>query len=293
MTESILNPTQLRDQGQILRIRVGCEMTYEVGQVTPMIAILNVHSSRVSDLERPDYLITTPSVPVEGYRDSFGNWCNRLVAPPGRITLKTETVVRDTGRWESTDSGAEQIQIQNLPSEALLFLLGSRYCETDRLSDVAWKLFGATPLGWARVQAICDYVHDHITFGYEHSRSTRTAAEALEEKQGVCRDYAHLALAFCRCLNIPARYCMGYISDIGLPPPHAPQDFAAWIEVFLGGRWHTFDPRNNDPRIGRVLIARGRDAADVPLTLTFGPSTLVDFRVTTEEVLELGRQSAV
>ena len=272
-----------------MRIHVGCEMTYEVGQVTPMIAILNVHSSRVSDLERPDYLITTPSVPVEGYRDSFGNWCNRLVAPPGRITLKTETVVRDTGRWDSIDSGAEQIQIQNLPSEALLFLLGSRYCETDRLSDAAWRLFGSTPLGWARVQAICNYVHDHITFGYEHSRSTRTAAEALEEKQGVCRDYAHLALAFCRCLNIPARYCTGYISDIGLPPPHVPQDFAAWIEVFLGGHWHTFDPRNNDPRIGRILIAYGRDAADVPLTLTFGPSTLVDFRVTTEEVMESNR----
>ena len=158
-----------------MRIRVGCEMTYELGQVTPMIAILNVHSSRVSDLERPDYLITTPSVLVEGYRDSFGNWCNRLVAPAGKITLKTETVVRDTGRWDSNDPGAEQVQIQNLPAETLLYLLGSRYCETDRLSDFAWSLFGSTPLGWPRVQAICDYVHDHITFGYEHSRATRTA----------------------------------------------------------------------------------------------------------------------
>ena len=258
-----------------MRIHVGCEMTYEFGQATPMIAILNVNSSRVSDLERPDYLITTPSVPVEGYRDSFGNWCNRLVAPAGRLTLKTETVVRDTGRWDAVDRSAEQVLIQT----------GSRYCETDRLSDAAWNLFESAPLGWARVQAISDYVHDQITFGYEHSRSTRTAAEAFEEKHGVCRDYAHLALTFCRCLNIPARYCTGYISDIGLPPPHAPQDFAAWIEVFLGGRWHTFDPRNNDPRIGRILIARGRDAADVPLTLTFGPSTLVDFRVTTEEVI--------
>jgi transglutaminase-like putative cysteine protease len=189
-------------------------------------------------------------------------------------------VVRDTGQWDSSEPGAEQIQVQNLPAETLLFLLGSRYCETDRLSDIAWGLFGATPLGWTRVEAICNYVHDHITFGYEHSRATRTAAEAFEEKRGVCRDYAHLAVAFCRCLNIPARYCTGYISDIGLPPPYAPQDFAAWIEVFLGGRWHTFDPRNNDPRIGRILIARGRDAADVPLTLTFGPSNLVEFRVT-------------
>ena len=166
----------------------------------------------------------------------------------------------------------------------MLFLLGSRYCETDRLSDEAWRLFGTTPPGWARVQAICDFVHDHITFGYEHSRATRTATEAYTEQRGVCRDYAHLALAFCRCLNIPARYCTGYVSDIGLPPPYAPMDFAAWIEVFLGGRWHTFDPRNNDPRIGRILIARGRDAADVPLTLTFGPNTLVGFKVVTEEV---------
>jgi transglutaminase-like putative cysteine protease len=155
-----------------------------------MIAILNVHSSRVSDLERPDYLITTPSVPVEGYRDSFGNWCNRLVAPARRLSLRTETVVRDTGRWDTMDPGAEQVPVHNLPAETLLYLLGSRYCETDRLSDVAWSLFGTTPLGWNRVQVICDYVHDHITFGYEHSRATRTAAEALEEERGVCRDYA-------------------------------------------------------------------------------------------------------
>ena len=267
-----------------MRIRIGCRMTYELSQATPIIAMLNVHSSRVSDLERPDFLVTDPSVPVEGYRDSFGNWCNRLVAPPGRITLSTETIIRDSGLWDPSEPGAEQVQVQNLPAESLQYLLGSRYCETDLLSDIAWKLFGTTPLGWARVQAVCDYVHDHLTFGYQHSRATRTAAEAFEEKQGVCRDFAHLALAFCRSLNIPARYCTGYISDIGLPPPHAPQDFAAWIEVFLGGQWHTFDPRNNDPRIGRILIARGRDAADVPLTLTFGPSNLVEFLVITDEV---------
>lgn len=266
-----------------MRILVGCEMTYELPQSTPMIATLNVHASRVSDLERPDYLVTVPSVPLEGYRDSFGNWCNRLTAPAGRFTLKTDTVVRDDGLWDPAAPDAEQVPVPNLPSDSLLFLLGSRYCETDRLSDIAWELFGRTPPGWARVQAICDYVHDRIAFGYEHSRPTRTALEAFEERRGVCRDYAHLALAFCRCLNIPARYCTGYVSDIGLPLPHAPGDFAAWIEVFLGAQWHTFDPRNNDPRIGRILIAHGRDAADVPLTLTFGPNTLVDFRVTTEE----------
>ena len=242
-----------------------------------MIATLNVHSSRVSDLERPDFIITTPSVPIEGYRDTFGNWCSRFVAPAGRFTLKTETVVRDSGLWDPASPDAQQIQVQNLPAESLLFLMGSRYCETDLLSDIAWNLFGGTPLGWARVQAICDYVHDRIAFNYAQSRATRTAAQAFDERVGVCRDYAHLAVTFCRCLNIPARYCTGYISDIGLPPPHAPGDFAAWIEVFLDGQWHTFDPRNNDPRIGRILIARGRDAADVPLTITFGPNTLVDF----------------
>ncbi|MGZ3409694.1 MAG: transglutaminase-like domain-containing protein [Xanthobacteraceae bacterium] len=266
-----------------MRILVGCEMTYDLPQVTPMITILNVHSSRVSDLESPDHLLTTPSVPITGYRDTFGNWCNRLVAPSGRFGLKTHTVVRDEGLWDTIDLSAQQIEVQNLPSDTLLYLLGSRYCETDRLSDEAWKLFEKTPSGTARVQAVCDYVHNHISFGYQYSRPTRTAAEANEERRGVCRDFAHLAIAFCRCLNIPARYCTGYVSDIGLPPPHAPGDFAAWIEVFLGGRWHLFDPRNNDPRIGRILVAYGRDAADVPLTLTFGVNTLVDFRVITEE----------
>src|SRR3954453_7866976 len=217
-----------------MRIRVGCEMAYQFGQATPMIVMLNVHASRVSDLEQPDYVITTPSVPLEGYRDSFGNWCNRLVAPSGPFSLRTETIVRDSGQPDPADVGAEQHPVQNLPADTLLFLLGSRYCETDRLSDEAWRLFGATPPGWARVQAICDFVHDHITFGYEHSRATRTAAETYAEQRGVCRDCAHLALAFCRCLNIPARYCTGYISEIGLPPPYAPMDFAAWIEVFLG-----------------------------------------------------------
>ena len=267
-----------------MRIRVGCEMTYEFPQFTPMIATLNVHSSRVSDLERPDHLLTTPTVPVWGYRDSFGNWCNRLIASPGRFTMRTETVVRDDGQWDQVDKSAQEVTVENLPSDTIVFLLGSRYCETDRLSNMAWEMFGKAPPGWARVQAICDYVHDRIAFGYEHSSATRTALDAFTEQRGVCRDYAHLALTFCRCLNIPARYCTGYVSDIGLPPPLGPGDFAAWIEVFLGGRWHVFDPRNNDPRIGRILVAYGRDAADVPLTLTFGPNVLLHFRVITEEV---------
>lgn len=266
-----------------MRIKIGCELSFEFPQVTPLIAMLNVHFSRVSDLERPDHLTTSPPVPVEGYRDGFGNWCNRLVAPAGRFTLGTDTVIRDAGQPDAVRLDAVQHQVQQLPGETLQFLLASRYCETDRLSDQAWALFKDTPLGWQRVQAICDFVHQHITFGYPYARATRTAAETFAEGRGVCRDFAHLAIAFCRCLNIPARYCTGYVSDIGLPPPYEPMDFAAWMQVYLGGEWHSFDPRNNAPRVGRVLIAYGRDAADVPLTHIFGPNTLSAFRVWTEE----------
>lgn len=268
------------------RIRLGCELTYEFPNPTPMIVMLNVHYSRVAALERPDHLTTNPAVPVGSYRDGFGNWCNRLVAPAGRFTLGTDSIIRDDGRTDPAAWNALQHQVQDLPPETLTFLLGSRYCETDRLSEEAWRLFSATPLGWPRVQAVCNFVHNHITFGYEHSRPTRTAAETYAEARGVCRDYAHLAIAFCRCLNIPARYCTGYITDIGLPPPYAPMDFAAWMEVYLGGAWHVFDPRNNAPRIGRILIAHGRDAADVPLTHTFGPNTLAGFRVWAEEITQ-------
>ena len=183
--------------------------------------------------------------------------------------------------------------MEALPDEALLFLLGSRYCETDRLSEVAWALFGHTPLGWARVQAICDYVHNHIAFGYEHARVTKTAWEAFQEKTGVCRDYTHLAVAFCRCMNIPARYCTGYLGDIGIPPPYGTMDFAAWFEAYLEGHWYTFDARNNTPRVGRVLIARGRDAADVAISSTFGPNTLKRFMVRTVEVIEDERVTRV
>lgn len=267
-----------------MRIRLGCEMTYDLPASTPMIVLLNVHYSRVANLEHPDWLVTNPSVPVESYRDSFGNWCNRLVGPAGRFVLSTDGIIRDSGDSDPADWNAFQHPVEALPSDTLLYLLGSRYCETDVLSDEAWRLFGGTPLGWARVQAICDFVHRHVEFGYHHSRSTRTAAETYAERHGVCRDYTHLAIAFCRCMNIPARYCTGYVSDIGQPPPYAPMDFAAWMEVYLGGRWWTFDPRNNAPRIGRVLIAQGRDAADVPLTHTFGPNTLVGFRVWTDEI---------
>lgn len=267
-----------------MQIRVGYELTYDCPQPTPMVLTLHVHFTRVSDLIVPDHLITRPPVPMTAYRDAFGNWCSRIVAPKGEIRISADAVVNDSGQPDPVVASAQQHSVPELPEETLVFLLGSRYCETDLLSEAAWSLFGNAPTGWGRVQAICDFVHQHIVFGYEHARATKTARDAFNERVGVCRDYTHLAIAFCRCLNIPARYCTGYLSDIGQPPPYAPGDFAAWFEAYLGGQWHTFDPRNNEPRIGRVLIARGRDAADVAISNTFGPNTLKSFKVWTDEV---------
>jgi transglutaminase-like putative cysteine protease len=267
-----------------MQIRVGFEMIYDCPQPTPMIFKVNVHFTRVSDLVGRDDVVVDPPVPMAAYRDSFGNWCTRIVAPRGRTRVSTNALVNDTGAADVIVPQARQIPVPDLPEETLLLLLGSRYCETDRLSETAWNLFGQLPTGWGRVQAICDYVNRHITFGYEHARMTRTALEAYYDKTGVCRDFAHLAVAFCRCMNIPARYCTGYLGDIGIPPSSAAMDFAAWIEVFLDGHWYTFDPRNNKPRIGRVLIARGRDACDVAISNAFGPNTLVSFKVWTDEV---------
>ncbi len=267
-----------------MHIRVGYELIYTCPQATPMILIVNMHYSRASDIVIPDYLTTEPSVPITAYRDLFGNWCNRIVAPAGQIRLASRGVLRDSGQPDVVVPAAQQLAVEDLPEETLVFLLGSRYCETDVLSQVAWDLFDKTPPGWARVQAICDYVHHHITFGYAYARVTKTAFEAFNERTGVCRDYTHLAVALCRCMNIPARYCTGYLGDIGIPPPYGPMDFAAWMEVYLGGHWYTFDPRNNVPRIGRVLIARGRDAAAVAITTTFGPHPLESFTVVAEEV---------
>ena len=265
-------------------IRVGYELIYDCPQPTPMMLMLNVHHSRASDIVVPDHVMTTPSVPLSSYRDLYGNWCTRIVAPQGQIRLRSAGLIRDAGQPDVVAPLARQHSIQELPEDALVFLLASRYCETEKLSELAWSLFGQTPPGWARVQAVCDFVHNHISFGYEHARATRTAWEAYNERRGVCRDYAHLAITFCRCLNIPARYCTGYLGDIGLPPPYAPMDFAAWMEVYLGGSWYVFDPRNNAARIGRVLIARGRDASDVAISTTFGPNVLKSFRVWTDEV---------
>jgi transglutaminase-like putative cysteine protease len=267
-----------------LQIRVGFEMEYECPGPTPMILALSIHYSRAPDLVRPDHLVTSPAVPVTAYRDLFGNWCSRIVAPPGRFVLSADALVNDGGRPDVVDTWATQTPVELLPESTLVFLLGSRYCETDQLSAIAWQLFGAGPTGWTRVQAICDFVHRHIEFGYQYARRTRTAWEAYNERSGVCRDFAHLAIAFCRCMNIPARYCTGYLGDIRIPPIPGPMDFAGWFEAYLGDRWYTFDARNNTPRIGRVLMARGRDACDVALASTFGPNTLQRFNVWADEV---------
>jgi transglutaminase-like putative cysteine protease len=268
-----------------MQIRVGYELVYDCPQPTPMILTLSIHYTRVSDIVKPDHLLIQPSVPIASYRDSFGNWCSRIVAPVGRMRLSADAVVNDSGLPEAQAPwNATQRTVQSLPEETLIFLLGSRYCETDLLSETAWRLFSATPLGRPRVQAICDFVHQHIAFGYEHANATKTAFQVWNDRRGVCRDYAHLAITFCRCLNIPARYCTGYLGDIGVPPVAAPMDFSACFEAYLDDRWYTFDPRNNAPRIGRVLIARGRDAADVAISTSFGPNTLQSFRVWTDEI---------
>jgi transglutaminase-like putative cysteine protease len=267
-----------------LRQRIGYEMQYQFPRPTPVILMLNVHFTRVSDLAAPDHIIISPSVPISGYRDGFGNWCSRIVAPAGRVIIAADAIVSDSGLPDPSFPDAIQVPVEQLPEETLVFLLASRFCDSDQLLDLAWTLFGHAKPGWSRVQAICDFVHQRITFGYQHASATRKASEAYETRIGVCRDYAHLAVAFCRALNIPARYCTGYLGDVGTPPPYPPGDFAAWFEAFVGGSWYTFDPRNNVPRIGRVLIARGRDAADVAISTTFGPNTLEGFRVWTDEI---------
>jgi transglutaminase-like putative cysteine protease len=269
-----------------VQIEVGYEITYQLAQPTPMLLAVHIHHSRAADLVVPDHLVTSPTVPISGYHDLFGNWITRIVAPAGQLRLSGHCIVNDGGHPDMVWPSAIQHAVQDLPAETLQFLLGSRYCETDHLSEIAWSLFGGSPLGWGRVQAICDFVHNHLKFGYEHARPTKTAWESFNERTGVCRDFAHLAVTFCRCMNIPARYCTGYLGDIGIPAMDAPMDFSGWFEAYLGGQWHIFDARFNTPRIGRILMARGRDAADVAITTTFGPSPLTGFKVFADEIVD-------
>jgi transglutaminase-like putative cysteine protease len=268
-------------------IRVGCEIVFSSPEPAAMVLMLYLHPSRAPTIRKAERLAVQPSVAVAEYIDAYGNRCGRLVTPAGRLHLRNDAIVEDCGLPDLQVSNAPQQNVQDLPHEVLLFLLASRYCEVDsELKDVCWTLFGRFQPGWPRVQAICDFVHHHIRFDYMQARVTRTALEAFRERVGVCRDYTHLAITFCRALNIPARYCTGYLGDIGVPAAAYPMDFSAWFEAFLGGQWYAFDARNNLPRIGRVLMARGRDAADVALTTTFGVNQLESFKVWTDEVVE-------
>ncbi|MEP7249598.1 MAG: transglutaminase family protein [Spartobacteria bacterium] len=264
-------------------IKIGFEIEFELRGPTPMVLMLFVHPSRVADLRAPEELQVEPQVAVSSYSDLFGNRCARLLAPAGNLRLALETVIEDDGELDPQSPEAIQHNIEKLPDEALVFLLPSRHCEVDKLTDVAWKLFGNTPPGWARVQAICTWVHNHITFDYQSANPSKSAFDVYNDKQGVCRDFSHLALTFCRCLNIPARYVTGYMGDIGVPVV-LPMDFSGWFEVYLGDRWHTFDARHNRARIGRIVMATGRDAADVALTTNFGSATLKKFFVISDEL---------
>jgi transglutaminase-like putative cysteine protease len=267
-------------------VRYGYEITMTFAQPTAMVCLLSVHDDHAKAIRVAERVFKTPVIPTTTYRDLFGNRCRRLVAPAGDLTLWGDATIEDSGLPEAADPGAREIPVADLPNECLAYPMGSRYCETDKLSQAAWDLFGALAPGWGRVQAVCDFVHNHIQFDYQQARSTRTAFEAFNERIGVCRDYAHLALTLCRCLNIPARYINGHMGDVGVPVVD-PMDFSAWIEVYLDGAWRTFDPRNNIPRIGRIVVARGRDAADIPLIMSFGPHLLKSFRVWTYEVFDL------
>jgi transglutaminase-like putative cysteine protease len=268
-------------------LRVGYEIVFSFPQPTPMAVMLYIHPSRASSIRTTDCLDVDPFVPVHEFVDSFGNRCGRLVSPVGRLALRNDVTVEDSGKPDPQAWNAPQHDVPDLPDDVLLFLLASRYCEVDsELKDTAGALFSATPPGWPRVQSICNFVNQHVRFDYLQARANRTALETFRERSGVCRDYTHLAITLCRCMNIPARYCTGYLGDIGVPPSRDPMDFSAWFEAFLDGSWYTFDPRNNVPRIGRILMARGRDAADTALTTTFGVNQLMSFSVWTDEILE-------
>jgi len=265
-------------------IRLGYDIQFELPMDVFFIGLVNVHPSRMKDLREPDELVVEPHTQIDCYIDGFGNRCTKFLARKGLVSLRNSTLIEDSGLQDPVNLSARELPVENLPKETLSYLLGSRYCEVDLLSDVAARLFGGLPRGWQRVQAVCDWVHNHITFGYNYARRTRTAFEAFNERVGVCRDFQHLAVTFCRCLNIPARYATGYLGDIGVPPAPSPMDFSAWFEVYLEDRWWTFDARHNVPRIGRVLMATGRDAADVAITTSFGSAYLKKFDIVTEEV---------
>lgn len=265
-------------------INYGYEMTVSCPQPTPMVCLLDVHEDNRPNMREPEVVTCEPVIPMHTYRDAFGNVCRRFVAPAGDFTIRSNGVMISTDAVDPADWGANEHPVQDLPDEVLQFLVGSRYCETDKMSQLAWDTFGWMSPGYSRVQAIVDWSKQRLRFDYQQARSTRTALDAYYEQVGVCRDFAHLAITLCRCLNIPARYVNGYLGDIRVPRMPFPMDFSAWMEVYLGDRWWTFDPRNNQRRVGRIVISRGRDAADVPLINSYGQHLLKKFEVWTDEL---------
>lgn len=269
-------------------IRYGYHVELEFSQPTPLITVLDVHPSRRADIVEEQEMLVEPPAVTTRFVDRFGNICRRVTAPQGLLTLHSSGIIKDSGAPDVIDPSAAEIPVADLPDDTLMYLVGSRYCETDKLADFAWNQFGHIQGGWAKVQAITDYAHQQIQFGYQFARNTRSAAEAINERIGVCRDFAHLAVTLCRCMNIPARYTTGYLGDIGVPADPAPMDFSAWFEAYIGHRWHTFDARHNKPRIGRIVMAYGRDATDVPIVNSFGRHVLRKFEVVTDEITTPG-----
>jgi len=248
--------------------------------------MVNVRPERQTDLKHAETITFFPELPSATYLDSYGNVCTRLIAAPGRLSIWNRFSIADSGEPDRLPLYDRQHPVAELPNEVLIFLLGSRYCDTQKLNSLAWSLFSKFPEGWERIQAILQYSHQRIRFSYPDARADRTAWDAHEERVGVCRDYTHLAITLCRCMNIPARYCTGYLGDIGVPKDSSPMDFSAWFEVYLGGKWHALDARHNQPRIGRILMAVGRDATDAAISTAFGVAELSEFSVITEEVID-------
>jgi transglutaminase-like putative cysteine protease len=267
-------------------IRYGYELEFFCPQPVLMVCLLDTHHEAQQQVKWQGAFRSDPPIETEIYRDVHGNDVRRFMSPAGKLTISRDQVFECDGSTDPVIGDAREVPLSEIPSEYLIYLLGSRYCETDKLSNIAWNLFGNVAPGWQRVQAICDFVNNHLTFGYQYARATRTAYEAYEERLGVCRDFAHLAVTLCRCMNIPTRYANGFLGDIGIPPDPAPMDYNAWIEVYLDHKWYIFDARHNVPRIGRITVSRGRDATDIPLATSFGPHFLNLFKVWTDEVGE-------
>jgi transglutaminase-like putative cysteine protease len=273
-------------------LRLGYDIQFDIPAPVTIVTLLNVHPSRHADLRAPDDVSLDPATPTESYIDDFGNRCGRFAAQRGPLRLSNSTLIHDSGLPDAVNFDAREVPVSKLPHDVIRYLYNSRYCEVDRLSMIALELFSDVPPGWSRVQAICTWVHTRVAFGYQYARPTKSALDVYTERFGVCRDFQHLAVTLCRALNIPARYATGYLGDIGVPISDTPMDFSAWFEAYLEDRWWTFDARHNHPRIGRVLMATGRDASDVAITTSFGMTSLKHFSVVTEALPAPDAQAA-